>query len=115
MLSLPLFNFLLDEVDHVCFETHVVECVDPLHPGGAGDIHFGEVVADDVEPDEVESFLPETWANFTADLVIPGSSAKLDVILSSGFRLSEERESDRCATGSLLPVRDCALLIGRNV
>ena len=42
----------------------------------------------------------------------------------SGFRLYEERESDRCATGSVLPVRDgCtggqaasgALPVGRNM
>src|SRR6185312_4341484 len=39
----------LDEIDHFGLDIDAIEAIDLLHAGGAGDVHFGDVVADDVE------------------------------------------------------------------
>ena len=69
--SLFLWRFLLDEVDDLLFELDFVEGVDLLHAGGAGDVHFSEIVADHIEADEIEAELFQRRRHHPADLAIP--------------------------------------------
>src|SRR5689334_15375027 len=50
-----LHRLPLHECDHLRLEAHAVEAVDLLDAGRARDVDLGQVVADDVEADEVES------------------------------------------------------------
>src|SRR5580698_5110953 len=59
-----------DEVDDVGCEVGAVELVDFLDAGRTGDVHFGEEVADDIEPDEVEAVALETRAQHLTDLAV---------------------------------------------
>jgi hypothetical protein len=62
------FNLPLDEVDDVCFEPHVVERVDFLDSSRTDDVHFREIIADDVEPDAKDELKTGTFHAMLAQL-----------------------------------------------
>jgi hypothetical protein len=57
-MTLAFFYLPLNKCNHLCLKFHVVECVDFLNASRTGDIHFSEVVANNVEPNKIEPFLP---------------------------------------------------------
>ena len=58
------------EIDHLCFEVGVVEAIDFLHAGWAGDVHLGQVVADYIQADEIEAVLFQARPQRRADFAI---------------------------------------------
>src|SRR5262245_29127299 len=64
------FHLPFDEVDNTCLQFYAVKGIDFLDAGWTGNIHFGEIVSDNIEPNEVQSFLPQARTYFAANLVI---------------------------------------------
>jgi hypothetical protein len=42
------YQLVLNEIDDMGFETYVIERVDLLYTGRTGDVHFGEIIADNI-------------------------------------------------------------------
>src|SRR5215469_10920259 len=60
----------LDEINHLAFQVCVVKPIDFLHSRRAGDVHFGQVVADYVEANKVKPVLLKPGLQRLADLPV---------------------------------------------
>src|SRR6185437_10957447 len=69
-LSLGRYDSRLDEIDHPGLEVGAVEPINLLGSRGRGHVHLGQVVADDVESNEVESVALEPRPHHRANLAV---------------------------------------------
>src|SRR5471030_2347262 len=60
----------LDGVPDTRLEPCLIEAVDLLDPGRRGHVDLGEIVADDVDPDEQQALLAQRGADRGADLAL---------------------------------------------
>src|SRR5579872_5031730 len=79
-LALQLRDPRLDEIDHLRLEVHAIEAIDLLHSRRTRHVHLGEVIADDVEADEVEPVVLQPRPQHAADLSIARCDRRLDGI-----------------------------------
>src|SRR3954451_2042806 len=69
-LPAALFDGAFDEVDNLGFQTNVVERIDFLHAGRAGDVHLGEIVTDNIQTDKIEPILTQARCELTTDFAV---------------------------------------------
>jgi len=72
-MSSPFFHLSFDELNHLRLKLYAIQHVNLLHASRAGYVYFGEIIANDVEPNEVEAFLSQSWSDLATDLVVTSS------------------------------------------
>ena len=66
------------KINNLSLQAGLVEPINFLHPGWAGDIDLGQVVANDVEADEIQPVPLEKRSNGSTDLLIAVGYIRLD-------------------------------------
>src|SRR6266851_4015367 len=70
----------LDEIDHLGLEVGLIQPIDLLDSRGRGHVDLGQVVADDVEPDEIEPVALQARPHHRADLAVARGYLSFDAI-----------------------------------